>query len=67
MTKEHEDYENWEVDKKVYVRDSKNVPWVGAHFACMNRQGKPTTWERGKTSHTTDNYTTWKFMSSVKD
>ena len=58
-------YEDWEVDKKVYVRDSNMVPWIGAHFCKINMFGALSVWSKGKTSHTTDNFQSWKFITDV--
>lgn len=58
-------YESWEINKPVWVRDSIMVPWVGAHYAGLNSNNEPVFWVKGRTSHTSENFTTWRFAKET--
>jgi len=49
-------YEDFKIDEPVMVRRVYGDPWVRRHFAGVNADGKPTTWDYGKTSWSREPY-----------
>ena len=51
-----------EIDEKVLIKNSVSEEWVGAHYAGLTYEGKPTVWNYGGTSWTTDIFCTPKYI-----
>ena len=47
-------WKNIEIDSKVLIKNSIVDEWVSAHYAGLTYEGKPTVWDLGGTSWTTD-------------
>lgn len=43
-----------EIDEKVLIKNSVSEEWIPAHYAGLTYEGKPTVWNNGGTSWTTD-------------
>lgn len=52
-------YEEWKIDDKIIVGDVTNC-FHTRHFAGISNEGLPLAWVDGKTSHTTDQTTSWR-------
>ena len=50
------------VDQPIWVRDNVQCDWIPRHF-CKYENDRVYTWIDGYTSHTTDDWVSWKYFS----